>query len=291
MKTPRATPAARPQPPPAVEQARAIAKEGLAALARGEAETALANFIEAARLVPEANLPHRYAAEAFVALGRDKEAVESYERYLSIRPDVSDVKDVLARIAEAKARIAEAKAKAVGRVTVRSHPTDAIVHVDGAAEPAGRTPLAPLVLPPGSHTFLLKLDGYRDARLETRIEGGANVELLADLVAISPPPVRVKAPASTWTRRDTGWVIGGFALAAIGTGVVLDATWAGGRVDAFERTRLGGSAESARAHQEDARTAQTITITTLTVGAVALVVGTTLVLWPSSSPSAPRASR
>lgn len=261
-------------PDDAEEQARALVRRGLAAFARGEPGAALADYQEASRLVPDANLPYRYAAEALVSLGRYEEAIASYEKYLAIRPDVSDADSV-------RARIAEVKKKMSGEVSIRSRPAGALVLVDDAEEPAGKTPVASLVLPRGPHTFLLRLDGHRDVRLQARLEGGTQVALEADLApSPAPAPAEPARPRSTWTRRSTGLVVGGIGAAVLGTGFVLDATWVGARVDAFEDARMNAPAEDARVRQDEARTAQTIAVTTIVVGAVALAVGATLALWP-----------
>jgi tetratricopeptide (TPR) repeat protein len=86
-------------------EAKAAMKRGMAAFARRDAEAALAEYKKAQKLVPDANLPHRYAAEALVELERYEEAVQEYETYLRIKPDVSDAAEVQKRMDHARARI------------------------------------------------------------------------------------------------------------------------------------------------------------------------------------------
>jgi tetratricopeptide (TPR) repeat protein len=86
--------------PEAIAEAQQAMERGIEARTRGELTLAVAEYRRAASLVPDANLPHRYAAEALVELGRREEAIASYETYLRIRPNVQDAPDVRARLTE-----------------------------------------------------------------------------------------------------------------------------------------------------------------------------------------------
>ncbi len=92
-----ATSAAEPYDP--IADATRSMEQGVDAAARGDHESALSSYRHAALLVPHANLPHRYAGESLAALGRRAEAIASYERYLAIKPDVSDRAEIESRIA------------------------------------------------------------------------------------------------------------------------------------------------------------------------------------------------
>jgi tetratricopeptide (TPR) repeat protein len=116
-----AAPAARAD---AKSEARDAVRRGLQAFARGDAAAALAEYEHAEQLVPDANLPYRYAAEALAALERWDEAIASLERYLAIRPDVSDADAVRARIIELRERSARAKKEGTPRAPSPTATTD-----------------------------------------------------------------------------------------------------------------------------------------------------------------------
>src|SRR5687768_14588187 len=147
-------------------------KRGLAAFAKRDAETALAEYRKAETLVPDANLPHRYAAEALVELERYEEAIKEYEQYLAIKPDVSDAGEV-------RARIEGAREKIDGTINLTSSPAGADVFIDGAPQRAGVTPLAGLKVRRGQHTIVVRLAG-KDIVLTPSVKGGATMALAAD---------------------------------------------------------------------------------------------------------------
>ena len=85
------------------EAARAAMRRGMTALDRGDASAALEEYALAKRLVPAANAPFYYSAEALVRLGRWREAVENLEQYLGKDEKVSDADRVRERIAKLRA--------------------------------------------------------------------------------------------------------------------------------------------------------------------------------------------
>src|SRR5258706_3352115 len=123
-------------------EAQRAMERGMKARSRGDLASALTAFEEAQKLVPEANLPYRFGAEVLEALGRWEPAVQSYRRYLEIKPGVSDAEKVRAKIAELRALRLD------GIVDVSCQPAGARVFLDGGAEPIGVTPLNNWRVPP-----------------------------------------------------------------------------------------------------------------------------------------------
>src|SRR5262249_10283078 len=105
-------------------EAREAVKRGLQAFSRGDAQAAIAEYELAQRIVPDANLPYRYSAEAYARLERWPEAIKNFERYLALKPDVSDADEVRARIEEIRSKHID------GTVRLSSDPTGADVFVD-----------------------------------------------------------------------------------------------------------------------------------------------------------------
>src|SRR4051812_14273612 len=140
-------------------------KRGMAAFSRRDAEAALTEYKKAQRLVPDANLPHRYAAEALVELERYEEALREYEAYLRIKPDVSDAGEV-------RQRMDTVRAKLDAFVDITSSPAGASVFVDGSSTKAGVTPVTALRLRRGSHTIVAQLPGRQDVVLSPVVRSG-----------------------------------------------------------------------------------------------------------------------
>lgn len=269
-----------PAPPSADDEARVAIKRGIAAFARHEPEAALAEFKRASELVPDANQPHRYAAEALVELERYEEAIDEYQRYLAIKPDVSDADDI-------KKRIEETRAKLTGSVTITSSPAGASVFVDNASAPAGTTPLAGLKLSRGPHTLTVRLAGKKDVVLSPVVRGGTNVALACDFTELGPGSKAPAAPAPPPPRGKSpvGWIVLG-AGAAIGLGTfAADAFVLKPKVDDFDAQRTAGD-PAARDTQTSIATTKTILLVGYGVSIVTMIVGTTILLWPSKSTTA-----
>jgi len=87
-----------------IAEAERSMEQGVAAAEQGDHERALRYYERAATLVPKANLPHRYAGDSLRALNRQAEAKAAYERYLSIKPEVSDAEAVREKMRTLEAR-------------------------------------------------------------------------------------------------------------------------------------------------------------------------------------------
>lgn len=182
-----ATPAARADN---LKDAQAAMKRGVAAQQKAELEPALAEFQEAIRLVPEAPVPYRYAGETLEQLGRYQEAVTSYETYLRLRPESADAATVKERIDKIRRERLE------GTVDIPCTPKGAEVLIDGAAAPAGTTPLKGVQLAVGKHSIFVRAPGYSARTVEIEVAAGTAVAVACDLERV-PPPIeqRRRAPA------------------------------------------------------------------------------------------------
>jgi tetratricopeptide (TPR) repeat protein len=249
-------------------EAKAAMKRGINAFARHDAEAALAEYKKAEKLVPDANVPHRYAAEALVELDRYEEAIQEYETYLRIKPDVSDASEV-------RQRMESARAKIDGTVDVRSSPSGAAVFVDGSSTKAGTTPLTGLRLHQGSHTIVLSLPDRKDVVLSPLVRSGETVALAANFAdrAEAGRPSRLKT---------VGWITLGAGAALFATAVVVDTLVLSSAFDTFEDKRRvdDPSASDALAH---AKHLQVVTVVGYLAGGALAATGLALVLWPRKS--------
>jgi hypothetical protein len=265
-------------------EARAAMKRGLAAFAKRDAETALAEYRKAEALVPDANLPHRYAAEALVELERYEEAIKEYEQYLAIKPDVSDAGEV-------RGRIEAARDKIDGTINLTSSPAGADVFVDGASQRAGVTPLAALKLRRGQHSIVVRLPGRRDIVLSPTVKGGTTMALAADFGGLGAARVEdgptEKPPPKKSSPRTVGWIVLGGGVTILAASFAVDAFVLSPLYDDFDRKRKEGD-PTALDTKNDVTTLQTTLAIGYGVGAVATIAGAAIVLWPRSSPSSAR---
>jgi hypothetical protein len=209
-----------------VAAAREAMERGTKALAAGEAEAALADFKRAGELLPDANIPHRYAADALEKLGRWSEAAGELETYLKIRPWVKDADDVRARIAKIRAEHLE------GRLDVLCEPDGAEVRIDESQDKVGTCPTRGVPVGAGEHVVHLHAIGYKDFELHATVPGGGvvvvhgrleaqPVTLHARLLLEDPPPAP-EASRGGITSKWWFWAgVGVVAAAATTTAVVL----------------------------------------------------------------------
>lgn len=233
------------------DDARSAMLRGTAAYGKGDAEGALVEYRRAIVMAPKANLPHRYAAEALVQLGRFDEAFVEFDTYLGLNPGVSDANDVRARVAQLRAKHLPARA------TIAASEANAVVRVDD-----GPTPIAlptVLALTPGSHVLVVEKPGFGPNRREVRVAGDENLDLTFTLLPLSPPPpIERRAPTEpvppaaekSWVR-TTGIVSMVSGGAIVATSLVLDLTVLRSKIDAVDdaasrnATDLGATKEDA----------------------------------------------
>ena len=217
-----------------VEEALRAMERGVKALSAGRPEDALVEFDRASELVPDADKPHRRAADTLEQLGRHAEAIERLRKYLALKPDARDAERIRARMEELTARYLE------GRLDVLCTPDGAEVQIDEAAEPAGKTPLRGFRLPAGEHRVRVRSDGYQDIASMERIVAGTTVVLRCELKPPPPPPEKLMPqpvapqplparpaepppPAGpAWYTRWWLWTAVGVAAAAATTYVIVD---------------------------------------------------------------------
>jgi len=261
--------AARADEPVAAEaEAREAMQTGITRFGRGDAAGALEAYERAKKLVPAANLPYRYAAEALAALGRPREAMENLRTYLEKNPSVSDASVVRARIADLEAKLSR------GDLGVRATVAGAQLSIDGG-EPRA-LPLEVTLLA-GEHTVVVTREGY--ARLEQKVlvSAGQHADLVLSLVPVSP----AARPAPTEASVPTVWpAVGVVGLGAGGAGLVvaavLDATL-GAKLSELDRAALAGDPRAGEIQSEAAglRTATQVayvaSVVTVLAGAAVLV--------------------
>jgi tetratricopeptide (TPR) repeat protein len=243
--------------------ARDAMKRGIAAFARGDAATALELYQEAEKAVPEANGPYRYAAEALFKLNRYAEAIESLEKYLALRPNVSDAGEVHARIAEIRAEHLPGKAE------VSSTPPGALLFVDDATSSAGAAPRE-LTLDPGPHSIRGESPGYADAVVKMRIVGSVTTDVALTLTPVSRPSQGLSL--TTW-----GWMTAATGAALLVGALVVDTTLLGPAISDFRAAAQTG-ASNAESLQSKASTFRAVAIGGYALGAAGAVAGTTMIV-------------
>jgi len=202
-----------------IQRAEQAMQRGIAATARGDHERALAAFLEAAQLAPDANLPHKLAGEALEALGRYVDAIAEYRRYIAVKPDAKGV-------AEIQARIGKLEREHTATLEVRCNILGAFVEIDGA--PVGRTPVAPvIVVAPARKTLSIKAPGYLKQTEDVAVKPGSQVSFQC---ALDPAPTDGRldqrmpeaAGETHWYRR---WQVivpaVGVVAALVGTGLYI----------------------------------------------------------------------
>jgi tetratricopeptide (TPR) repeat protein len=273
------------------DDARAAMRRGVAAFGRGEAEVALVEYDTAKRLVPDANAPYRYAAEALGSLGRWPEAVTNLETYLAKNPGVRDAAEVRERITKIRAE------HFPGRLRVLADADGATVIVDG--EPKG--PVGVLDLAAGRHRVEVAAPGTKTAVQEVTVIGDrdSTVELTlvvepppldpgAPVAAPSPSPDRLPPAVSPW--RTVGWVTAGVGVATLLTTTIVDAAVLGPKVSDYRSAADHGDT-TARGLRDDAQGLQTGVVVGYVVGSVLALGGLAVAVFaPTSTGTSARIS-
>jgi tetratricopeptide (TPR) repeat protein len=243
-------------------------QRGIALFGRGDAEGALREYERAEALAPAANLPYRYAAEAWISLGRTREAIASLEAYLRKRPDVSDAEAV-------RKRISELEKSLPGTLSLRADAPRARARIDGR-EPTS-LPLE-LELPPGPHVVVVESDGFRKSERVVRIPGHERLEVTVALErdTVAPPTVNVA----------TVWPTVGIATLAVGataftTAAIVDATALGSSYRELERASQAGATDLVEVRNQT-RDLRTGLLVTYGVGLAGMLVGTGILLFAPS---------
>lgn len=268
-------------------EAKAAMKRGLAAFARRDVDTALAEYKKAQKLVPDANLPHRYAAEALVELDRYEEAIQEYETYLRIKPDVSDA-------AQIRQRMEIARSKIDGTLDLTSSPSGASVFVDGSSTKAGVTPVTGLKVKRGPHTLVFQLSGRKDVVLSSVVRGGEETSLTANFgdgpsSPSSTPRDTSRPPEPSKAGSTLGWITLGVGGVLAGTALVVDLVVLPSAFDTFEDKRRHDDPTTGDS-LSTVRRLQVGTIVGYAVGGALAATGIVLLLWPRKTDAPVKAS-
>ncbi len=204
------------------EAARRHYAEGQMLFRDGQYEAALREFQAAYRADPHP-VSLRSQAACLVQMGREREAVELYQRYLEAMPNASDRAQVESYIQEARSQ--------GGRVYIVTNPQGATATLDGRPLP-GQTPLN-VEVSAGSHTLQLQAQGYRPETRTFQLSYGESQTIQVNL-----SPAAGQQPATTPSTPTPGgyppqqtqdqglrfsvpvWVMIGVTGAALITGIV-----------------------------------------------------------------------
>lgn len=262
------------------QEARSAMRRGVAAFGRGDAEKALEEYESAKRLVPNANAPYLYAAEALMALARWEEAVRNLEGYLAKSPAVSDRDDVRTRIARIRAE------HYPGRVTIAADVAEATVTFDGESRGTART----LEARPGRHRVELRAPAHETVVQEVDVVGDREVALTFALPeerrTEAPPTAPSSSAASPW--RTAGWITAGAGATVLLVTTVVDAAVLGPKIDDYRAAADRGD-PSARELHDDATGLRSLAIAGYVTGAVVTAAGLGLALFAPRSSQAPAA--
>ncbi len=183
-KPPLARPAAPaskgPDPAALVRSAEAKTKSG-------DLAGALADYQAADAVKPTSELAFA-VGDTQDKLGKLREAVVSYERFLASVPARMKVKGE-----EVQKRVAEIKGMP-GKLHIDTSPPGAVVLVDSKPQP-GKTP-TDVDLPSGKHVLRVELEGHQPAEKEVAVDYAGKQDLSFELQKPPPPPPRLLLRAS-----------------------------------------------------------------------------------------------
>jgi hypothetical protein len=110
-----------------------------------------------------------------------------------------------------------------GQITVRSSPSGANIYLDNSYK--GLTPLTLVEIPKGSHSILLKLNGYQDWQSTVNVAAGSSTDVSGTLAATTmsqpTPTSAVTQPAPLQTRSPISVFSIIAAIGICGAGVIL----------------------------------------------------------------------
>lgn len=154
-------------PPEVVKRAAQHFDDGLRFVSEGAYALAVREFTRAYELLPHHSVLYNLGL-AYVALGRPKQAVESFENYLvrggdALAPSQMDA---------ARTKIREQRAL-LGTILVHVEPAAARVAVNGVPTPNE----VPVEVTAGSHVVHAELDGYSVAKRTLEVQPGTTTEL------------------------------------------------------------------------------------------------------------------
>jgi tetratricopeptide (TPR) repeat protein len=224
------------QSPVDVEQARALAKEGLSLSRQSRWEEAIAKLERSLGLHRAAFTLYSLGV-AYKAAGRPAEALGSLRQFLVER----DKQEMKRFEAPARAAVDELQGE-VGYLTIRVAPADAVVRLDGDVVPAAALGL-PRLSNPGARILSAEARGYRRAMQTVDLARGETREVSLELEpAPSDAPVAPGDDKSAFPIAPL--VVMGIGVAALGAGIAVGLVGVKRAEDA--PTRDGAEAEKAK---------------------------------------------
>lgn len=152
-------------------QSRERFERGVALLAESSYPDAVRELEAARSLYPTASI-HFNLGLAYRGIGRSRDAIASFERFLAAVGETGDP----ARVEEVN-RYLRTLRSALARVRVQVSPPDAQVSVDGSPIAVGTSEIS---LDPGAHVIEASAPEHRSVRREIRLEpGSSTTEVLA----------------------------------------------------------------------------------------------------------------
>ena len=255
-------------------EAQAAMERGIAAFGKGDAATALFEYERAMRLVPRANLPYRYAAEALLQLERPRAAIEHLEKYLAMNPQVSDASTVRARIDSLR------RERLPSLLRLRAPDPGSQVRVDRGAL---QTLPLDVELTPGEHTLTVEHAGRLPTTERIHVVGGRTEERVLAIGAPVPEKDPTPEPASSALLVGS-FVTLGAGLLTLGTSAVLDATLLEAKISDLAAASKRGE-PNLLALKNDATSARTGVVAGYVAGSILTVAGGVLMLvWQYSRP-------
>ena len=208
-------------------EAREAYGQGQTQIEAGEFAEAEASFRAAFAIIPNPVVLLGVAG-ALEGQGKVVEAVATLEQYLELNAEATDRAEVEARLSALRAT--------PGHLTVRSTPEGASIELDG--QDTGEVTPAEFDLPPGTHAFVLRAEGFEPSEQQVELGFAAREELAAELEASPEPepepvvadeePVELEEPdgSDEAEEEDDGpgtavWVTSGLAAAGLVGGTVL----------------------------------------------------------------------
>lgn len=173
------------------EQAQAAYARGTELVNEGELEAALTQFQRSYELAPHPGLFYPLG-QIYQELGRFTEAAEAFQRYLD---GVTDESAGPLR-ADAERRLELVYQRIAGLELELSETVEAEIRVDGELINLHERS-APLPLPPGSHTIVVRAEGHATFERTLQIDAGQRVELAVTLEPLTAPEPALSHPGES----------------------------------------------------------------------------------------------
>ncbi len=181
-------------------------------------------YERAVNLAPDVGNLYRNLAMALKAVGRCKDAIGHFNRYLELRPDAPDRQQVRDERRACVDQVGSATGPTTapsldGRLSLSCNVEGATVRVDGVT--MGRTPLNPLVLQPRTYNISVEKAGYELWQQRLPVDSGRDLVVAVTLLKTEAPgPTVVERPVKRPVNIPA-WVTVGAGGAALLTGVAL----------------------------------------------------------------------